>query len=414
MLFSITPSALAQEVKEAKESVYYIGSGIDEPVAHSIIRARTNNPALDICVVIDCDAQARRLGYGDQTSIGLLMEADIEVHQLPNVRISACIVDDRGWIFAVVPKLIEDPQAQFGLNGVELNRSQIWDLTEQIINLVRRDLTAAELMNNGQESSLSLSPILPSSVSQLTEHQLGIIDDELEENPPQRFDISRQLNVFNSRIEFVELEFEGGNIERHTFKLPPDIIKLLASDRDAQARLSANYKLIGENSKTSSKELMQRVQDLRANYLRPMGKLGRVILRSQKENFERDLNETRRYIEEFKKTMLSDLSCEIESSVESLHRELVPRLIQTPTKAFVTQVEHPITEEKAQRYLQQVLSKSMPNVEKLVSDISLRSEYKAVTYEMLSSEAFQNQVREAFPCVDWAEPMEEFEAIRTV
>jgi hypothetical protein len=81
MPLSITPKSLAKEISHANQRVYYSGAGIDTEVSDILIRSKQLNPSLEVIVVIDCTAHARRLGYGTQTSIQQLQQHKIQVFQ---------------------------------------------------------------------------------------------------------------------------------------------------------------------------------------------------------------------------------------------------------------------------------------------------------------------------------------------
>ena len=48
----------------AKSRVYYAAAGIDKITSQAIIDAMAEHEDLDVFVVADCSAHARRLGYG--------------------------------------------------------------------------------------------------------------------------------------------------------------------------------------------------------------------------------------------------------------------------------------------------------------------------------------------------------------
>ena len=77
--------------------------------------------------------------------------------------------------------------------------------------------------------------------SSLSAEQVKKVEAELVNNPPQRFDLARTLNVFNAYIEFIELRLTGMQITRHTVKLPQDLI-LALRDEATSRRLRTRRK----------------------------------------------------------------------------------------------------------------------------------------------------------------------------
>lgn len=460
MLLSITPKTLAHEIIQASQRVYYSGAGIDEEVSDALLACKERNPSVEIIVVIDCTAHARRLGYGNQESVKKLQQKKIPVFQQQGVRLSFCVVDHRGWVFSFPPQLVENIAQSDGFNCIELSVYQMDPLAKQIRALVEPDLQQDDLFsaNSNHHEELEVQQIQANSSSEelmpmvkqeshhnapishqvdslfndlngsetqlkpfnfvkmakkLTDEQIKQLDEELEQNPPQRFNVSQQVQVFNSRVEFVEVEFTGGYIDRHVFKFPDEIKKLISDDAEAQKRLSASYKLIDSTSKVSSKKISSEVDILRRNFLKPMGKLGRVMLRAQKQNFENQFSELEKKVEVYKKELEESLGKELEKSRKALINALIDRVKSNPPDDLRFGIETPkVTKAQSQAYLERLLEKYMPKTEQLLGAIELKCHFKAVTYEMLSDEEFQKQLKSQFPNVQWDVPMEQYTAAK--
>jgi hypothetical protein len=413
MLLSITPIALAHEISQATQRVYYSGAGIDAEVSEVLIRCKQLNPFLEIIVVIDSTAHARRLGYGNQESIKQLQQHKIPVFQQQGVRLSFCMVDQCGWVFSFPPQLVEGVEQLNGFNCIELDAQQIDPLAKQIRALVKQEPHQDDSsLGNLSNSENHLKPFhFATMTKKLTDDEIKQLDQELEQNPPQRFDVSRQVQVFNSRVEFVEVELIGGSIDRHVFKFPDEIKKLISDDAEAQKRLSASYKLIDSTSKVSSKTISSKVDLLRRTFLKPMGKLGRVMLRAQKENFQAKFKELEKEIEVYKSQLEKSLEGELKNSRKALISALIERVKSNPPDELRYGIEtKKVTKTEANDYLERLLEKHMPKPEQLLGAIELKCHFKAVTYEMLSDEEFQKQLKFQFPYVQWNVPMEEYTA----
>ncbi|HWP40213.1 MAG TPA: hypothetical protein VNL70_04760, partial [Tepidisphaeraceae bacterium] len=50
-------------------------------------------------VVLDCDDEVFRLGYGDIEAVQLLKASGVDVRQCPGLRVGLLVVDDRAWAF---------------------------------------------------------------------------------------------------------------------------------------------------------------------------------------------------------------------------------------------------------------------------------------------------------------------------
>ena len=78
----------------------------------------------------------------------------------------------------------------------------------------------------------------------------------MQENPPQKFDITRTVQVFNSRFEFVEVEVHGCSISRKTATIPSELMTFI-KDKDARNNLHSSYQIVRESSDLSGGKIHQ-------------------------------------------------------------------------------------------------------------------------------------------------------------
>lgn len=421
MLMGINSRLLAEEIGAAKERIYFCGAGISLDIANAIEKVSSRLNPKDIIILTDATAHSRRLGYGDQSALEKLSNLGICLYELPDTRLAFCIVDEQAWIFSQLPALVEKPDINLGFNCLELTGNEITRLTDTVHLLLRDSgiesgsgaidsnpdnvLTIAQIKNDQP-----VNPLLCISVKAkpLAKSAIRKTSLELKSNPPQRFDVSRQIMVFNSQLEFVELELIGVQIERQVFKFPDEIKTILTGDKDAHKRLSASYKMIGENSKLSSKKITEQVDELRNAFLKPVGKLGRIIKRTQISDFEKELDKVRKEIDKFSKNLGKSLDGELKKSREALAKMLADRLKKNPPPGLIAFAEgNPITNKTAKDYLNLVLEKYMPDSGKVAGKIALRCDYKSVTYNMLKEDSFQKKIKELYPKEKWDQPLKE-------
>ncbi|UYM15473.1 hypothetical protein [Endozoicomonas euniceicola] len=412
MLCFLNSDDLASSIINARQRIVYIAAGMIPTVSAALIKLYKTHPDIDIYIALDINPHSLRLGYGELDCVEELRDAGIVVYEQPNTRLNICVVDDIGWSFSHPPMLVEDANVVHGFNALTLSAEQVHDIAATVANHVQTP-QPAHIEGAKTEKPLVGKAVSLLNVQPLTNSRMSEVKEDMARNPAQKFDVSRQVNVFNSRIEFVELELEGAHIDRHTFRFPKEIKQLISTDRDAQDRFNATYKLISEGSKASSKPIVREVDLLRKNFLKPMGKMGRVMLRAQKENFNGQLKEAQKLIADYKTKLQKNLEKELENSKKVLINALVDRVKANPPDELKYGIEGKrVTKKDAKGYLEDLLEKSMPTAESLTGDIKLHCHFKAVTYETLSDEEFQKQLKSAFPRVDWDKPMEEYKAAK--
>lgn len=421
MLLGINSQLLAAEINAARERIYFCGAGISLDIAEAIVKASTRLHPENIIILTDASAHSRRLGYGDQSSLERLSDLGISLYELPDTRLAFCIVDDRAWIFSQLPALVEKPDINAGFNCLELTGNEVGRLVDTV-QLVLRDSKKEPGSSSVDihpesllvaEKNVTWHPDLPIpgiavKAKPLEKSTIQKTSEELKKNPPQPFDVSRQVVVFNSRLEFVELKLIGTKIESQVFKFPDEIKSTLTEDEDAQKRLSASFKMIGDNSNLSSKKITEKIDKVRKAYLKPVGKLGRVIKRSNKGKFEEELKKIKQEIEKYKEELGENLQNEMDSSRDALVKMFEDRIMRNPPMNLEAEVEGPkVTLQDARDYLHQILKKNMPNVSKIQENITLTCVYKSVTYEMLKDNEFQEMIRKLYPQEKWDQPLDE-------
>lgn len=234
--------------------------------------------------------------------------------------------------------------------------------------------------------------------------------ESLERNPPRPFDLTRLVNVYQAKIEFVELELRGAKIHQHRIQLPDDLKALLANDKEAQRRINATFQVIDGESEVSGDSLDQQIKEIRKTYLSPLKNIGTVLLKEHRESFENDLETFKAEIEVFKKTLQDKIQAEIQKNVTSLSDVFAKLISEQKPKTLIFKVSGELTLEKARKIAEDLLLRQIPSVEKLADNIELRCLYKDVTIEMLRNKEFQAQVRGAFPHVGWELPYDESQA----
>jgi hypothetical protein len=88
------------------------------------------------------------------------------------------------------------------------------------------------------------------------------VKQQLEQAPPVRFDVARQVRVFIAYLQYVELKLSGAAIQRHRLAIPSSIQKLGGS-KDLEGRLRTTFDLIERGDKLSSKALEDALNEIR-------------------------------------------------------------------------------------------------------------------------------------------------------
>jgi hypothetical protein len=237
------------------------------------------------------------------------------------------------------------------------------------------------------------------------------VDARLKEAPSGKFDLARQVRVFNAYLQYVELKLTGAAIQRHRLAIPPNILKLGGS-KDLEGRLRTTFDLIEKGGKLSSKKLEDQLNEIRKNFTPSLGKdHGRGVLKAQKATFEKRLKTFRRNLEAHQREVSKEIQGYLDKSRRQILAYYLPRVVDNPPDALLGQLLHEEpTKDDARKWLEDELNAVFPTAESLIHQMQLDVRYMDVTFETLNRPDFLDSVKAAFPRVDWDKAYEEFRA----
>ena len=241
---------------------------------------------------------------------------------------------------------------------------------------------------------------------------LTTTQDALAQAPPIPFDVARQVRVFEPYIQYVEINLKGCHIERRTVELPK-AMQGLDPSADLSSRLHTTFDLIEKTSGVSSAQMEAEVKELREQ-TKSLGKpWGRVLLRSTRTQFDQQVSEIRRKLDEHKAKVRDELTAVLEDSRNRLVKHFLPLVRASPPPKLLSQItNNPPTENQIEMWLNMELDRTFPKEEDLMSEMSLDVQFRDVTYETLKQEGFAEKLRQAYPMVDWDKPFTEFDAAK--
>lgn len=171
----------------------------------------------------------------------------------------------------------------------------------------------------------------------VTPDQIELIKADLQENPPQKFDITRTVQVFNSRFEFVEVEVRGCSISRKTATIPSELMAFIR-DKDARNNLHSSYQIVRENSELSGKKIHQLRKQLVDSWLALIPGFGMIVLRKNKEKLLEGIEELKIEVGKFQKDIQEKLQEEINHNCKILVQSLLPAVLQNPPQRWRNQI----------------------------------------------------------------------------
>ena len=407
---SLTPSRLADLVRSAQQAVCYAGPGIQLDLAQAMVEVAGRVGKEMLTVSLDFDDRVMRMGYGNVDAVKLLLDAGIAVQSSPGLRTALVVVDNEGYIFTPTALYLEaEPTDGAASNAVRMSGEQV---SQALARLSPAAKTIAIAQAKTPEAKQHIEALTVDVVSApITPEKLAEVTSSLETAPPVRFDLARQVRVFEPYLQYVELSLTGAAIQRHRMAIPEKIQNLGGSE-ELENRLRTTFELIEKGSKLSSKPLEDALNEIRKNFTPSLGKdHGRVVLKAVKPHLVDRLTAFRLKLEAHQKAVEGELQKHLDTSREQIVAYYLPRVMEAMPDAVRGQsLNGEVSEMAAERWLTGQLDRVFPRAESLIQEMKLEERYKDVTFETLNREDFLDSVKDAFPTVDWEKAYSEFKA----
>lgn len=409
---SMSDAKAAALIRVAQRRVLFAAPAVRATAAEALVDAGQRLGESAVRVVVDCDEEVFRLGYGDIKAVQLLHDAGCGVRQCAGLRIGVLICDDRAWIFAPTALYVQtEVHSNETPNAVELRAEDVerivWRLSPSEREAALEKLPPPELRDDleAAETEIGHDAVTDKSITQASEG--------LETAPPIPFDVARQVRVFTPYIQYVDIRLTGCAIQRRRVEIPKSI-RGVGTAAEIEGRLKTTFDLIEKSSAVSSHDLELELKEIRDDLTRPLGKpWGRVMLRAARQRFDERIAEFRKKLEAHKKRVEADLAKHVDESRRQVVEYYLPLVKQTPPDAVLGQlITQDPSDDDLRAWLDDELRRVFPPPEDVIKEMKLDIQFRDVTYETLNEDEFADALEKAYPRVDWKRPFDEFNAAR--
>lgn len=409
LFVSLDSKKIAKEVSRAKLYACYVAPGILDGPAEAFAELSTRLGPDRIVICLDFNEQVMRMGYGTLSAVATLRKAEICITTTSGLRIGLLIVDGDGFVFTPTALYLEaDDRSSKAPNALRLSSSETEEALARLSAAAKRiALGSTSCKENVEE--IEERPVEVES-KEVDPDEFEKVEQRLEEAPPVRFDLARQVHVYNSYLQYVEIKLAGVAIQRRRLALPAHILGLTDNDELAH-RLKTTFDLIEKNNKLSSKNLEDMLNTIRINFTRVLKKgYGRVVLKSAKPHLEKRLQDFREQLDRHREQVRKDLQESLNDSRCQIIKYLLPNILESPPDRLIGMYGRS-DEWSARRWISHELDRLFPNAASLAEDMRLDVRYKDLTFETLETEDFLKAVKAAFPGTDWETAHEEYRAV---
>jgi hypothetical protein len=235
------------------------------------------------------------------------------------------------------------------------------------------------------------------------------VKEAMDLAPPVKFDVARQVRVFEPYLQYVEITLSGAAVQRHRVRIPKTLHNLGAS-KDLEGKLKTTFDLVENDSSLSSKSLEDDLNDIRKNLTPSLGKdHGRVVLKAAKPRLLERLSELRNKLQAHQRKVESELQAKLDASKRQVVEYYLPLVRANPPDGLVGSLLK-VTDDDIKAWIESELDAVFPRASKLIKGMTLEARYKDVTFETLNQRDFLDLVKDAFPRIDWEKPFHDFMA----
>jgi hypothetical protein len=411
----VNDEILSAAIEATRHVLVYVAPGITERVVAAVDRSLGSQPNLPVTVIVDLDPEVYRLGYGTEEGLRALQDLARRQHlalrQQAGLRIGLLVTDSQTLVYSPTPLLIEAGSTSPAKpNAIVITRAG--DSTASLMSACGAEGWSGEEAPPPQDAEIGRLAATPQEVDQSLQ--------SLVEAPPKRFDVARIERVYESRIQFVELELTGYRLSLKRVPIPNDL--LLGEDRALVERLKNSFLLLqGDQAitvdipdfdpktreartrpggepllvKWSEAEVERQRKALYDDFLINVPRFGHVIMRRNRPTLDQRVLLLRAQLAAFTKATREALGKKLDDAIKELAKTLLPRVRdRIPARYTRVVAGAAVSDEDLLELLTHDLDRSVGSSDVLFKP-EFRCVFKDVTYESISDESFRDLLSKA-------------------
>lgn len=369
----------------------FIAPGITELVARALATKLTD-PSLSITVILDSDPEVYRLGYGTPEGLATLkMQFDANQFGLrcqPGIRIGVLVADDKTLIYSPVPQLVEaGSTSAFKPNALFLEGSTATKLSE-----------AAGATQNTRPSDGEIG------TRALTPQDVEAIKKNVDENPPEPFDLTQKVRVYNSRFQYVEFTVEKYQLTRQTVPIPAYLMGLAGGNqnrwRNSLRVMNMEATAVkleftdrdGKEICVDQKFLDAERKRIEQKFLIPVLGFGSVMFKNQQKDFETATESFNHLLAWYFEKLKEQINKSLKDLVDSVVTQLLPSVKANPPELYKR--FGPPTDTDLAELLQRDIEEAI-TLKTLIQEPRIKTVFKDIAYQSVKSKDFKERLCKA-------------------
>ncbi|MBN1184307.1 MAG: hypothetical protein JXB49_18600 [Bacteroidales bacterium] len=365
---------------------------------------------IDIKVCVNNTEKIIREGYGDDSAIKKLLDLNVLVNESSPSRISLISVDNNHFLYFPTSRIFEDPVDEGISNAIALDQvtavSILSAFFPEELSILRNNLADRRMVINEEYQERMENVIEDFSLGKINrkantfdQGKFQSICNELKINPPIEPDLKRAIDIYNLKVQFVELRFENGKITGKRVRIPKKALPF--ESPELKRILDAGMKIFPNAIKNKTFHLYASIQNevkrIREKYLqaikcRPQKS---ILIKKYKSDFQNDIDEINKHIETVKLKLINDIDTEIEKSKNRLETELFEYFRKNPPaeiKKYYSNDKLPL---KVNDYVGGLMKNmKFPKAHELIEGMKLIVNFYDLTWDDFSDKELLNEFDE--------------------
>lgn len=412
----VNDKTLCEAIDATEQSLVYVAPGITKPVVEAIGASLRSKPHLQVTAIIDLDPEVYRLGFGTEEGLLALQDLAGQQHfalrQQQGLRVGLLVTDQRTLVYSPTPLLIEaGSTSEEKPNAIVISRDA--EPTAALLHACGAPSAGNTGTPPPQQAEVGRMPATPTAVKASLA--------SLTEVPPKKFSVARIERVYESKIQFVELELTGYRLSAKRVNIPNDL--LVGEEKAFKERLKNSFLLLqGEQTikvhipafdaqtaepkpaenggqapteEWSEATLEEQRKALYDEFLINVPRFGHVIMRRNRPDFDKRLKLLEAQIKAFNTAIQRELAGKLTDAVKALAQTLLPRIRDRLPQRYKRVL--PVSaapDDLLLSILEQDLATSFGSSAEVFKP-ELRWVFKDVTYESISDPQFREALSKA-------------------
>jgi hypothetical protein len=380
---------------------------IYEELCESIISFKKKNNIKNTKIIIDNSEGNYRNGFGEIKAIEKLKKEGIEIYELKGNLVSFIIFDDLGYYLFPQSRIFSGEE-DLTSNAVLIDPISILRLKSYFFpqkNIIEKEEIKNQVIEGFEKAKDFMKNTIDEldkekqyAVKTLKESEISKVKNLLDKNPPLHPDLERQIETYKTKVQFVELSFQGSNLNSKDITLPSKALPF--KDAEIRDKLKTKMKLFDEIEKRDEfkpfQELKQKIDNIRKRYLIPLTSRNEknIIKVEEKMDFENSINAVIECIPQAKQEVIEFLDTEILNSEDRIRKELQLFLEENPPDD-VKNYKPDIRKRKIEHFINELFGKvNFPKAMDLLDNISIKYHYYDLTFEDLKAQELLDEFEE--------------------